>query len=104
MLDLDPYRSSLAAFARRWRVRELSLFGSALRDDFCPDSDVDVLVGFDPDARWSLLDIVDMKAELEEVFGRPVDLAERQAVERSPNPIRREAILRSARRVLSDVA
>ena len=99
MLDLHPYRPALAAFAERWQVVELALFGSALRDDFGPGSDVDLLVTFEEGETWSLLDLVQMKLELEDVFGRSVDLVGRMAVERSPNWIRREAILGSARTV-----
>jgi uncharacterized protein len=89
----------IAEFCRRWKVRELSLFGSALREDFRPDSDVDLLYTFEPEARWSLLDLVTMEDELAEIFGRKVDLVSRQAIERSYNWIRRKAILESARRV-----
>ena len=86
----------LGAFTRRWKIRELAVFGSALRDDFRPDSDVDVLVTFADDAGWSLLDHVAMQDELKEIVGRPVDLVERRAVERSKNWIRRREILTSA--------
>ena len=86
----------IADFCRRWRIRELALFGSVLRDDFGPDSDVDVLVSFDPDARWTLFDMVDMQADLEGIFGRKIDLVSRRGVESGRNPIRREAILSSA--------
>lgn len=96
MLDLMPHRDALADFARRWRVTELALFGSALRDDFGPESDVDVLLTFDPDAPWSLFDIVEMKLDLEELFGREVDVMTRKAIEKSPNWIRRESILSTA--------
>ena len=71
--------------------------GSVLTDDFRPDSDVDVLVRFEMDAPWSLLDIVEMKQELARLLGRDVDLAEREAVEESRNPFRRHSILSTAR-------
>ena len=96
MLDVSPYRESLAALARRWRVRELSLFGSALRDDFGPESDVDLLVTFEAGETWSLLDLVEMKLELEDLFGRPVDLVEAAALR---NPIRRRIIQRTQQTV-----
>lgn len=86
--------AALAAFCRKWMVAELALFGSALRDDFGPDSDVDVLVTFAPGAPWSYWDWPDMRQELESLFGRRVDLVEKRAV---TNPIRRERILSSAR-------
>ena len=80
---------------RRWQVSELALFGSVLRDDFRPDSDVDVLVTFAPGANWSLFDMVRMQKELESILGREVDLVERKAVEKSENYIRRKRILGS---------
>ena len=86
----------LAAFCERWQVTELALFGSVLRDDFGPDSDIDVLVGFAEEARHSLFDLVDMEQELKAIFGRDVDLVERADVERSENYIRRKAVLQSA--------
>jgi predicted nucleotidyltransferase len=84
----------VADFCRRWRVKELALFGSVLRGDFGPDSDVDLLVSFAPDAHWSLFDLVTMQSELETMLGREVDLVERAAIERSENYIRRKSILR----------
>ena len=89
-LTLSP--DLLADFCRRHHVRRLALFGSVLRDDFGPESDVDVLVTFAPDAGHSLSDLVDMQAELEAMFGRPVDLVEQSAV---VNPFRRHEILRT---------
>lgn len=89
-------RDKIDSFCRQWKVKELSLFGSALRDDFRPDSDVDVLVSFFADARWSLFDLVNMADELRDVFGRPVDLVEKEALR---NPFRRHSIL-STRKVI----
>lgn len=81
---------------RRWKVRELDFFGSVLREDFRPDSDVDVLVSFAPEAAWGLLDHLQMETELSALLGRKVELVSRRAVEHSPNWIRRRAILESA--------
>ena len=81
---------ALSEFCRRWRVRELSIFGSALRDDFGPESDIDFLVSFDPNAPWSLWDIVNMRDELEALAGRKVDLIDKEGLR---NPYRRRAIL-----------
>ena len=99
-MKLDPVEVSptaLEAFCRRWKIREVALFGSALRDDFGPDSDVDLLVSFEKDAGWTLLDFVDMEDELATIFGRKVDLVEREAVEESRNYLRRQSILGSVR-------
>jgi predicted nucleotidyltransferase len=86
----------LAEFCRKWKIVELRVFGSALRADFRPDSDLDLLVSFAPDAEWSLLDHVAMEEELSQIVGRPVDLVSQRAIERSSNWIRRKAILDSA--------
>jgi hypothetical protein len=85
-------RESLAEFCRKWRVRELSIFGSALRDDFGPQSDLDFLVSFAPEAPLDIDWLLDMKEELETLFGRPVDLVEKEAVR---NPWRKYEILRT---------
>ena len=86
----------LAEFCRRWSITQLALFGSALREDFRSDSDVDVLVSFSEDAHHTLFDMVDMQEELQGILGRPVDLISRRAVEKSRNYLRRKAILESA--------
>ena len=93
-IDIPP--DKIAAFCKRWQVLELALFGSVLRDDFGPESDVDMMVRFDPNARHTLLDIAQMQDELSRTLGRETDLIERAAVEQSPNYIRRKAILQSA--------
>jgi len=90
----EPAPDQVAALCRRWRVRELSLFGSVARGEARPDSDVDVLVTFEPDAGWSLLDLTEMREELKTLFGRDVDLVEEPALR---NPFRRRAILRDKR-------
>jgi predicted nucleotidyltransferase len=87
--------AAIADFCHRWQVTEFALFGSVLREDFGPDSDIDVLVSFTPDAKHSLFDLVRMEDALSEIFGRKVDLVTRRAVERSANAWSREAILGS---------
>jgi hypothetical protein len=77
-------------------VTELALFGSVLREDFRPDSDIDMLIRFAPDARWTLFDFAQMRDELADIFGRDVDLVSWRAVEASKNYLRRRAILESA--------
>lgn len=86
----------LADFCLRWKITELALFGSALRDDFGPNSDVDMLVTFAPSADWSLLDHMQMEEELASLLGRKVDLVSRRAVDASENWIRRREIQRTA--------
>ena len=84
--------AALETLCRRWKVRELALFGSVLREDFSPKSDVDVLVTFDPDAPWSAWDLIEMREELQNLLGRNIDLVEKEALR---NPFRRREILRS---------
>jgi len=88
-------RDRLADFCRRWKIKEFALFGSVLRDDFRPDSDVDVLVSFAPEVHWGLFDLVKIENDLKAILGRKVDLVERQAVEKSENYLRRRHILQS---------
>ena len=90
--DMD----SIAGFRGRWQISELAVFGSALRDDFGPDSDIDILVKFAPEARVSLFDLVDMEDELAAIIGRKVDLVCKEGIERSHNPFRKKAILDTA--------
>ncbi len=82
----------IAKFCQRWKITEFALFGSVLRDDFCPNSDIDVLITFAPDPVWSLFDWVDMKDDLKALFGREVDIADKQGLK---NPYRRHEILRT---------
>jgi len=86
----------LEAWCHRWQVVELAFFGSVLREDFRPDSDVDLLVRFSDRSQWSLLDHIAMEEELTAFFGRKVDLVSRRAVEASHNQFRRRHILDSA--------
>jgi len=89
----------LEEFCRKWKILELALFGSALRDDFGPDSDLDLLATFAPDARWTLFEHFHMENELVEILGREVDLVDREAVEESRNWLRRKEILTTARTI-----
>ncbi|MCI0676759.1 MAG: nucleotidyltransferase domain-containing protein, partial [Phycisphaerales bacterium] len=86
-----------AEFCRKWDIVRLEVFGSALRDDFGPKSDLDFLITFAPESRHGLLDLIAAEEELEEMLGRPVDLMTRAGIESSRNWIRRREILESAR-------
>ncbi len=92
---LNLSQRQLVDYCRRWKITELSIFGSVLREDFGPTSDLDVLVSFSADADWSLLDHARMQQELSDLVGREVDLISRRALERSANWLRRDAILQS---------
>jgi len=95
-IQLQIPKEPLAEFCRRWQVSELAIFGSALGENFGPESDIDVLVTFAADADWSLFDHVRMEQELKSMFKRDVDLVSRRAIERSQNWIRRKTILETA--------
>ncbi len=92
-LRLEVPKKEIEAFCRKWRVKELSIFGSALRDDFGPSSDVDVLVDLEPNHGLSLYDWIDMIDELKALFKRDVDLVAKGGLR---NPFRRREILRTA--------
>lgn len=89
-LSIAIDKKRIEDFCRRWRIRELALFGSVLREDFRPDSDVDVLVSFEPEGGITFDNRVEMLDELAEIFGREVDLVEKDAIR---NPFRRHEIL-----------
>lgn len=87
---------ALAAFCQQWKIKEMSLFGSVLREDFRPDSDIDVMVSFEEDAGWGLLELVRMKRELKALLGREVDLLTKKSIEQSHNWVRQQEILSTA--------
>jgi predicted nucleotidyltransferase len=97
--ELDAKREALSALCRRFGVARLELFGSAARGtDFAPTrSDLDFLVTLTPATRDDLVAFAELRDALEALFGRPVDLLEREAIEASRNPIRRRRILGEAR-------
>ena len=95
-LQIDLPAEALATFCRKWQIVRLEVFGSALRDDFRPDSDIDFLATFAPESRWSLFDHVTMEDELKTLLGRDVDLVSRRTVEQSHNPYRQKSTLDSA--------
>jgi predicted nucleotidyltransferase len=83
-------KERLSEFCRKWKIKELGIFGSFLRDDFHDQSDIDVLVSFSRDSEWSLFHLVDMQKELSDLMGREVDIVEKEALK---NPFRRKGIL-----------
>ena len=95
-------KDKIADFCRKWKIREFSIFGSVLRNDFRPDSDIDVLITLSEDANNTLFDLVHMKEELEQILGRGVDLISRRGIESSRNYLRKEAILGTAETVYAE--
>ncbi|MGK7957183.1 MAG: nucleotidyltransferase family protein [Crocosphaera sp.] len=93
-LNVSP--SKLINFCQQKQILELSVFGSVLREDFKKTSDIDFLVVFDPQIKLSLMDLVGIQYELEEIIGRKVDLVEKRSIENSHNWIRRKNILEAA--------
>lgn len=96
MVNVPISTAGIPDFCRRWQIREFALFGSVLRADYGPTSDVDVLVTFEPGAEWSLLDLGRMRVELGEMFGREVDIVEESAI-RNPYML---ASVRGTKRVV----
>ena len=93
-LGVEP--EQIAEMCRKWRVAELSLFGSVLRDDFNDNSDVDLLVVFEPNDGWNLWDLMHCENEFAALFGRKVDLVEKSALR---NRFRRHEILTTSQRL-----
>ena len=85
-------KETLSEFYRKWKITELGIFGSFLREDFHDQSDIDVLLSFSPDSEWSLLHLVEMQQELSDLMGREVDIVEKEALK---NPFRRRGILKN---------
>ncbi|MCL4500542.1 MAG: nucleotidyltransferase family protein [Deltaproteobacteria bacterium] len=83
-------RDKIEAFCRKWKIKEFAFFGSVLREDFRPDSDIDVLVSFEPGGGIDFDNRIEMQGELSEIFGRKVDLVEKECIR---NPFRRHNIL-----------
>ena len=94
--NVEISEQGIAEFCRKWRITEFALFGSVLRPDFRPDSDIDVLITFGRDAPWSLWDMDDLSDELRQLLGREVDVVSKRALK---NPFRRHEIL-TTRRVI----
>ena len=92
-------RKKIAEFCKRWSITEFSVFGSVLREDFRPDSDIDVLITIDPGAQIGLLEMAQMQIELENMFKRSVDMVEKDGLR---NPYRRREILRTAQVIYAD--
>ncbi|GAB4318918.1 MAG: nucleotidyltransferase family protein [Leptolyngbyaceae cyanobacterium] len=95
-IQLNLPMEQIAEFCQKWQVTEFALFGSVLRDDFHPDSDIDVMVKFHPDAHPKFSTLDQMETELKTIFHRDVDLITRQGIESSRNYLRRHEILSSA--------
>jgi predicted nucleotidyltransferase len=89
-LQID--HAAIEAYCRKWMIREFAFFGSVLRKDFGSASDIDVLIDFEPNIPWSLYEWIDMIDELEEMFGRKVDLVSKDGLR---NPFRRKRILKT---------
>ena len=96
--------NEIQVFSNKWLVKQMSIFGSALRDDFDPKtSDVDILIEFLPEASWGF-EIATIKQELEAIFKRSVDLVSKKAIEKSKNPYRKKEILESSQVIYDQAA
>lgn len=95
-LKIQLSQPELAAFCQKWKIKEMSFFGSVLREDFRSDSDIDIIVSFEDNSTWGILELVRMKRELKTLLGREVDLMTKKSIEQSHNWIRRQEILGTA--------
>ena len=96
MRTVEVPNEELRTLCHKWRINRLALFGSALTGQLHPDSDIDLLVEFEPGEQWSLMDLVRAEAEFASLFGRHVDLVDKSSLQRSSNWMRRDAILNTA--------
>jgi len=94
-LNISP--EELDRLCQDWHICELALFGSVLRDDFRPDSDIDLLVSYLPTAQRGLFEAMELQEVFEKTFGREVDLVSKAAILRSRNWLRKRNILNSAK-------
>ncbi|MEW6184630.1 MAG: nucleotidyltransferase domain-containing protein [Thermodesulfobacteriota bacterium] len=101
-IKIEIPKNKIASFCQEHSIRRMAFFGSVLRDDFRSDSDVDILVDFQPEAKFGLFDIVRMQEELKNILGREVDLVDQTAIAQSPNYLRRKAILNSLELVYAE--
>lgn len=91
--NINIQEEQLKEICKRYLIRELAVFGSALRQDFNDKSDVDLLIEFEPESGITLFNIVDLKEEFEKLFGRDVDIVSKKAIQQSRNHLKRKAIL-----------
>ena len=98
-LKIQLPQPELAAFCQKWKIKEMSFFGSVLREDFRSDSDIDIIVSFEDNSTWGILELVRMRRELKTLLGREVDLMTKKSIEQSHNWIRRQEILGTAQSV-----
>src|SRR5437879_757350 len=99
-IDLDS--TAIRDFCTKWKIKELSVFGSILRENFRPNSDIDFLVTYDYDAKWDLYDVETMRNELTAMISRPVDLISRTAIERSDNRFIKKEVLSTAEPIYAE--
>jgi uncharacterized protein len=97
--NIDLPLAAIQSTCKRWKIKELALFGSVLRDDFRSDSDIDLLVTFEPDSKRGLTETLQIQDEFQTLFGRKVDLIVKSAIERSDNWLRKKKILESAQNI-----
>jgi hypothetical protein len=91
--NINIQEEQLKEICKRYLIRELAVFGSALRQDFNDKSDVDLLIEFEPESGITLFNIVDLKEEFEKLFGRDVDIVSKKAIQQSRNHLKRKSIL-----------
>lgn len=104
-LQITISKNILETFCKKWKIKTFYFFGSVLRSDFNQkESDIDIMVEFFDNAGWTLLDHVEMRDELINITGRPVDLLTKRSIERSQNKIRKEEILRTAKVIYESAA
>jgi predicted nucleotidyltransferase len=92
-VQISISQKQISDYCRRWKIIRLEIFGSATREDFNPNSDIDLLVEYDPDFHRTLADMDLMQDEIEDILQRNVDLIPKRSIQQSPNPYKRKNIL-----------
>lgn len=103
MSIMNINREKIQAFCKKWKIQELAIFGSFLRDDFNTNSDVDILITFNPGVSWGF-EIAELKEELSQIFNRPVDILNKRILERSKNIFKKNEILGSSKVIYDEAA
>ena len=99
LINLGVEPEIIADFCQKWKISKLSAFGSIVREELQPESDIDLLVTFSDNADWTMFDHFNMEEELSHILGREVDLVNIKALEENQNPIYKQEILNSARQI-----
>ena len=96
-------KNKIEVFCKKWKIQELAIFGSFIRDDFNDQSDIDVLITFLPKVTWGF-EIAELREELSLIFNRKIDLLNKRSLELSKNSYKKDEILKSCKVIYDQAA